>query len=125
MPRVAGFSVQPCNSIKVFRLVSTDEDAPYWAIDVLDMQEEERKKLAKKAWKIEEYHRAIKQFCGVERCQARRYDVQRAHIMMALRAFLRFEIQRIKTGITWFELKLSITRNAFNKFIRNPMYSLA
>ena len=89
------------------------------------MHEEQRKELAKKAWKIEEYHRAIKQFCGVESCQARRNNVQRAHIMMALRAFLRFEIQRIKTGITWFELKLSITRNAINKFIRNPMYSLA
>jgi hypothetical protein len=28
----------------------------------LDMQEEKRKELAKKSWKIEEYHRGIKQF---------------------------------------------------------------
>jgi IS4 transposase len=110
--------------IKVFRIVSTDGDTQYWATDVLDMQEEKRKELAKKAWKIEEYHRGIKQFCGVERCQARRNNVQRAHIMMALRAFLRFEIQRITTGITWFETKLSITRNAVNQFIKNPIYSL-
>lgn len=88
------------------------------------MQEEKRKELAKKAWKIEEYHRGIKQFCGVERCQARRNSVQRAHIMMALRAFLRFEIQRIKTGITWFEAKLGITRNAVSQYIRNPIYQL-
>ena len=98
--------------IKVFRIVSADGDTQYWATDVLDMQEEKRKEFAKKAWKIEEYHRGIKQFCGVERCQARRNSVQRAHIMMALRAFLRFEIQRITTGITWFETKLSITRKA-------------
>lgn len=110
--------------IKVFRIVSTDGDTQYWATDVLDMQEEKRKELAKKAWKIEEYHRGIKQFCGVERCQARRNNVQRAHIMMALRAFLRFEIQRITTGITWFETKLSITRKAVNQFIKNPIYSL-
>ena len=110
--------------IKVFRIVSEDEDTQYWATDVLDMQEEKRKELAKKAWKIEEYHRGIKQFCGVERCQARRNNVQRAHIMMALRAFLRFEIQRIRTGITWFETKWSITRNAVNQFIRNPIYTL-
>jgi hypothetical protein len=64
------------------------------------MQEEKRKDLAKRSWEIEEYHRAIKQFYGVERCQARRTNVQRAHILMAIRAFLRFEIQRIKTGIT-------------------------
>jgi putative transposase len=110
--------------IKVFRIVSEDGDTHYWATDVLDMQEEKRKELGKKAWKIEEYHRGIKQFCGVERCQARRNSVQRAHIMMALRAFLRFEIQRIKTGITWFETKLSITRNAVSQYIRNPIYEL-
>lgn len=110
--------------IKVFRIVTKDGDTQYWATDVLDMQEEKRKELAKKAWKIEEYHRGIKQFCGVERCQARRNSVQRAHIMMALRAFLRFEIQRIKTGITWFEAKLSITRNAVSQYIRNPIYQL-
>lgn len=60
------------------------------------MQEEKREELAKKVWEIEEYHGGIKQFCGVERCQARRNNVQRAHIMMAIRAFLRFEVQRIK-----------------------------
>ena len=73
--------------IKVFRIVSKDGDMQYWATDVLDMQEERRRELAKKAWKIEEYHRGIKQFCGVERCQARRNSVHRTHILMALRAF--------------------------------------
>ncbi len=97
--------------IKVFRIVSKDGDTQYWAMDVLDVQDE-RRELAKKAWKIEEYNREIKQFGGVERCQATRNTVQRAYILMALRAFLRFEFQRIKTGITWFETKLSITRNA-------------
>ena len=111
--------------IKVFRLVSKDGDTQYWATDVLGMQEKERKKLEKKAWKIEEYHRGIKQFCGVERCQARKNDVQRAHIMMAIRAFLRFEIHRIRTGISWFETKWNIIRNAVNQFIRNPIYVLA
>ncbi|HEY3363399.1 MAG TPA: IS701 family transposase, partial [Methanosarcina sp.] len=110
--------------IKVFRIVSKDRDTQYWATDVLDMQEEKRKELAKKAWKIEEYHRGIKQFCGVESCQARRNNVQRAHITMTLRAFLRFEIQRITTGITWFETKLSITRNDVSQYIRDPIYEL-
>jgi len=50
--------------------------------------------------------------------------VQRAHIMMSIRAFLRFEVQRMKTGITWFETKLSIIRNAVNQFIRKPIYTL-
>ena len=110
--------------IKVFRFVSKDGDTQYWATDVLNMQEEEIKELAKKAWKIEEYRRGIKQFCGVERCQARRNNIQRAHILMAIRAFLRFEVQRIKTGISRFETKWNIIRNAVNQYIRKPIYFL-
>jgi putative transposase len=110
--------------IKVFRFVSKDGDTQYWATNVINMQEEERKELAKKSWKIEEYHRGIKQFCGVERCQARRNNIQRAHIMMAIRAFLRFEVCRIRKDISWFEAKMNIVRNAVNQYIRNPVHFL-
>lgn len=44
--------------------------------------------------------------------------------MMSVRAFLRFEIQRVRTGISRFETKWSITRNAVTKFIKNPIYAL-
>ena len=40
---------------------------------------------------------------------------------MAIREFLRFEIHRIRTGISWFETKWNIIRNAVNQFIRNPI----
>lgn len=62
----------------------------------------QKKVLAKKAWKIEEYHRGMKQSCEAERYQARRNNVRKAH-MMTLRAFLRFEMQRIRTDVTQFE----------------------
>ena len=41
-----------------------------------DMDESKREDLAKKSWKIEEYHRGIKQFYGVEKCQARKEESQ-------------------------------------------------
>ncbi|AKB54692.1 hypothetical protein MSBRM_1694 [Methanosarcina barkeri MS] len=58
--------------------------------------------------KIEDYHRGIKQFCGVEKCKARKEESQRVHIMFSLRAFLRLELQRIKSGIFWFEHAIKI-----------------
>ena len=60
------------NYVKVFRIVSKNEDTQYWVTDVLDMDESDREDLANKSWKIEEYHRGIKQYCGVEKCQARK-----------------------------------------------------
>lgn len=110
--------------VKVFRIVSKEGDTEHWATDALDMKETDRKDLAKNSWKIEEYHRGIKQFCGVERCQSRRAQSQRAHIMFSLRAFLRLELHRLKTKMSWFESKTSITRDSIRLYIKNPRYLL-
>jgi hypothetical protein len=110
--------------IKVFKIVTEDDDIEYWATDVLEMDEAKREKMGGYSWKIEEYHRGIKQFCGVERCQARNGQSQRAHIMFSLRAFLRLEVERLKTGISWFETKRRIMRYAIRLYIKNPSYLL-
>jgi len=110
--------------IKVFRIVPTDGDTQYWATDVLDMDEPTRKDLGSKSWKIEEYHRGIKQFCGIEKCQARKKESQRAHILFSLRAFLRLEVQRIRKGISWFESKTKIHRVAATTYLSKPRYNL-
>ncbi len=106
--------------IKVFKIVSDDGDIEYWATDSLKMKETKRKVLSKHSWKIEEYHRGIKQFCGVERCQARKSQSQRAHISFSIRAFLRLELIRIIKGISWFESKRRIIRNAISTYRENP-----
>jgi Transposase DDE domain len=108
--------------IKVFKIVTEEGDIEYWATDVLEMDEPEREKMGRHSWKIEEYHRGIKQFCGVERCQARNGLSQRAHIMFSLRAFLRLELERLKTGISWFETKRRIMRNAIISYLKCPCY---
>ncbi len=110
--------------IKVFRKVSKKENMQYWATDMLDMDESEREDLANKSWKIEKYHRGIKQFCGMEKCQARKEESQRAHILFSLRAFLRLEIQRIRRGISWFESKVKILRVAVLEYLNKPKYNL-
>jgi putative transposase len=104
--------------VKVFRIVSKDGDEEHWATDLTDMEEPDRKELAKRSWKIEEYHRGIKQFCGVERCQARKGQSQRTHILLSIRAFLRLEIERIRTTRSWFESKQSVIRNAIREYIK-------
>jgi hypothetical protein len=111
-------------SIKVFRVVSKNEDAQYWATNVLDMDEQKREDIGNRSWKIEEYHRGIKQFCGVEKCQARKKESQRKHIMLSLRAFLRLEVQRIRNGISWFESIMKIQRVATKEYINKPKYGL-
>ena len=110
--------------IKVFKMVSKNGNIEYWATSDLSMNELFRLKYAELSWAIEEYHRGIKQFVGVERCFARKAVAQRNHIGLALRAFLRMERHRFLTGIGWFEAKVSIIRDAVRAYLDKPLYTL-
>ncbi len=63
--------------IRVFRTVAPDGDAEHWATDELGMTEQKREELESRGWGIEEYHRGLKQCCGVERCQLRSAEGQK------------------------------------------------
>ena len=110
--------------IKVFKNVRTYDDFEYWATNDLKMNDLMRLKYAELSWMIETYHRGIKQFCGIERCQARSERAQRNHIEMALRAFLRLEYHCFVKGISWFEAKISIVRDAVRAYLAKPIYTL-
>ncbi len=109
--------------IQVFKLVATNGDIEYWATSDLAMTDLQRLRFAELGWMIETYHRGIKQFCGIERCQARSATAQRNHIELALRAFLRLEYHCFVQGISWFEAKTSIVREAVRAYLADPIYT--
>lgn len=84
--------------VKVFRTVSPNGDVEHWATSKLEMRELDRVSVAEKTWTIENYHRGIKQSCGIEKCQARSATAQRHHMGFAIRAFLRWEVYSYATG---------------------------
>jgi len=108
--------------IKIFKVVHGDSDVEYWATDILDASESDRRTFKDCGWNIEEYHRGIKQCCGIERCQGRKDGVQRGHIFLALLAFLRLESNRLKTGTSWYESKRAIQRSATTLFVAQPSF---
>lgn len=110
--------------VRVFRTVGRDGGAEHWATNDLDMSEEGREELENTAWGVEVYHRALKQCCGVERAQARGERAQRNHLGLALRAFLRLEANRLESGASWYEAKVSIVREAVRKYLAEPLYML-
>ncbi|MBT9132326.1 MAG: hypothetical protein DDT33_00840 [Firmicutes bacterium] len=109
--------------IKVFRTVSENGDEQYWATDDLQMDEAPREELENQGWGIEVYHRGIKQCCGIERAQVRKAVAQKNHFLYALRAFLRLEMHKLRTGV-WYEAKVSIIREAIRAYLTHPAYNL-
>ena len=112
-------------SILVFKVVSRDGDVEFWATNDLQMDELTRLSHAERSWGIENYHRGLKQCCGVERSQVRASRAQRNHIGMSIRAFLRLEHHFYATGVSWYEAKSQIIRSAVRAYIEKPLYKLS
>ena len=112
--------------IKAFKIVTTDGDIEFWATSRLSIVD----------WRLMIEKPSINnqqstilgqssiQFVGVERCMLRQAKAQRNHIGLAVRAFLRLERYCFETGLSWFEAKMSIIREAVRAYLANPMYTL-
>lgn len=110
--------------IKVFRVRATDGASEYWATSLREMTEEGRETQAKSAWRIEMYHRGLKQQCLIERAQCRRLRPVSNHIGLCIRAFVRLESHCYREKISWIEAKTSIIRDAVRAYLSNPRYLL-
>mgnify|MGYP001812637051 CR=1 FL=1 len=106
--------------IKVFKVAGTNDSIEYWATNDLTMSLEDCAFHALDAWQVEVYHRGLKQFTGVERGQFRLEVSQRNHIGLAIRAFIRLEAHRLQTGVSWFESKTQIVRDAIRAYLAHP-----
>ena len=110
--------------VKVWRTDAPNGDAQYWATSHLDMTLAAFERYSAQAWTVETYHRAIKQCVGIEKAQVRSSKAQRNHILLALRAFLRLEANRLRNDISWYQAKVDIVRNAIRDYLAKPWYEL-
>ena len=103
--------------IRVFRTEVKEGVEVFWATSDTDMGAKEREYLQSVSWKIENYHRALKQLCCVQKCIARKETIQRNHILCSLRAFVRFEIGVISKEITSYAAKQEIQNVAVQTYL--------
>lgn len=107
-------------SVLVCKLVATNGDITYLATDDLSLTDYDAyASHFQHRWKIEEFHRGIKQTTGFERCESTQAVSQKTHIFSAFVAFVRLERQRLKSGISWYEQKAQIVRLATADYMAN------
>lgn len=111
--------------VRLFRTLAPDGEAEHWISNDLQLSVEQRDQLEHQSWGIETYHRQIKQHCGIERAQCRSARGQINHLLFSLRAFVRLEAHRLRTGTSLHEAKLSIIRDAVRDYLAQPTYTLA
>jgi hypothetical protein len=110
--------------VKVFRIDAPDGDTEYWATNVLGMDAGVRRHYAEVSFAIENYHRDLKQYCGAEKCRVRSERAQRNHIGLSLRAFWRLEWHFFTTGVSAFEAKMRLVRDAVRSYLIRPFITL-
>lgn len=108
--------------IKVFKTVSPQRGVEYYGTNDLNLSWFDVERIYARRWKIEEYHRGLKQQCGISRCQARTARSQRNHVWCAIHAFVILETHRIQNNISWQEAKLSIIRWAIHQYLLKPRF---
>ena len=111
--------------VRVFRTVAPNGDAEFWATSRLEMSESERAQLERQCFAIENYHRGLKQCCGVERAQVRAADAHKRHVILSVRAFVRLEVHRLHSGRSWYAAKSGIVREAIRAYLAKPTICLA
>jgi len=111
--------------VKVFRIVrpcSGGKEEEQFHITnhlALDSREEAETILADR-WKIEQYHRELKQLTGVERCQARKQRSQRNHIACAILAWLNLFEEAKRRTITVYQVK----ERLLHDYLRHQLMTL-
>ena len=71
-------------------------------------------------WKIEEFHREIKQLTGIESCQCRKGRIQRNHIACAMLVWLRLKEKAYQTGQTVYQLKHRLLSDYLIQQLKRP-----
>jgi len=71
-------------------------------------------------WKIEEFHRELKQLTGVEACQCRKSRIQRNHIACAMLVWNHLKRLAVQAGKTIYKLKSELLSDYLKSQLRVP-----
>jgi hypothetical protein len=107
--------------ITVFRFVAKNGRTDYIGTNMEDPSRDRIEKITKARWKIEVYHRELKQTCGLERCQSRTGRAQRNHIFLAISAWIQKYKRRAVEGISFYQQKWDVIKNDISREITKIM----
>lgn len=97
--------------VLVARIVFANGDTRYVCTNDLCLTNyDDFSRESKKRWSIEEFHRGIKQTTGIGQCYSILRRSQLTHIFASFVAFIRLELSRLRTGISWYEQKAQLIR---------------
>lgn len=109
--------------LRLFRLTAKHRTEYIVTNDVSIDTTEDAKKVGGFRWKIEQFHREVKQLTGVAKCQARKGRKQRNHICIAFVVWHQLNELAKQMKTTLYEVKARPLREYQKELWRNPAYT--
>jgi DDE superfamily endonuclease len=107
--------------VKLFRVtVSTNRTDFVVTNDLTQDSTDVTQEVCGVRWKIEEFHRELKQLTGVEACQCRKARIQRNHIACALLVWSRLKAMAYQTGRTVYQIKHGLLSDYLMAQLKHP-----
>lgn len=114
------------HKVKLFRVVvSTNRTDWIVTNDLAQNSLDETQEACRIRWKIEQFHRELKQLTGVEKCQCRKARIQRNHIACAVMVWIRLADVARKAGQTIYRVKRGLMEGYLRQELKNPAVSMA
>jgi Transposase DDE domain len=101
--------------ITVFRFVAKNGRTDYIGTNMDNPSRDRIEMIMKARWKIEVYHRELKQTCGLERCQSRTGRAQRNHIFLSISAWIQKYKRRLVQGVSFYQQKWDVIKNDISR----------
>ena len=108
--------------ITIFRFVTNNSRTDYYGTNIQSPTKEKITSLIRSRWRIEVFHRELKQTCGLECSQARTSRSQRNHIVLSVLSWIKKAEVRRMQNLTFYRQKW----NTIKQSIANQLqYELA
>lgn len=122
--KVRGFPKD--KKVKLFRVtVSTNRTEFVATNDLSQATTDAVQDVCSVRWKIEEFHRELKQLTGVEACQCRKARIQRNHIACALLVWSRLKAIAYQTGRTSYQIKHGMLSDYLIEQLKRPSVQMS
>lgn len=111
--------------VKLFRVTVSTNRTEYVATNDLTQSSTDKVKAqCHFRWKIEEFHREIKQLTGIESCQCRQARIQKNHLTCALLVWTFLKKTAYKVSQTVYQLKANLWSDYLSQELKYPSLKL-
>ncbi len=118
--------MKPVAPLKLFSIVrSTTEREEIVTNDLSMCSAEDVQKVIALRWKIEQFHREIKQTTGIEKCQCRAHRAWRNHITVAMCVWQRLETLAAHAKTNVYSIKKAMLDQYMTQQLRAPLLRFA